>query len=182
MKKISFDKFQEIVDLIPNIQRSALMGVERDLKLYVFDQEQLQRKIKLFSDFFKVFQGKWSIDILFSLIIYDQCSFNELKKALNGVSTRTLTDRLRLLEQKGIIKREVKTTSPLRVNYKLSDFGKEEVVLFIPVLVNYLLPPRIKKKYPGINKIQEMVKASVEKETEEEAKEIQVSKMKQKIT
>ena len=182
MKKISFDKFQEVIDLIPLIQEAAFKGVERDLNLYEFNYSQLQQKIKLFKQFFEIIQGKWSIDILFSLMIYNECSFNELKRALQGVSTRTLTDRLRLLEQRGIIKREVKTTSPLRVNYTLSDFGKQEVILFIPVLVNFLLPPRYKKKYPGINEIQASVKASINPESNKIKNVINPPKLKLKTT
>jgi len=182
MKKISFDKFQEVIDLIPLIQEAALKGIERDLNLYEFTHQQLGFKIKLFKQFFEIIQGKWSIDILFSLMIYNECSFNELRRALQGVSTRTLTDRLRLLEQRGIIKREVKTTSPLRVNYTLSDFGKEEVILFIPVLVNFLLPPRYKKKFRSINEIQKSVKASINPESAGTEKEIYSSEIEQNIT
>lgn len=179
-KKISFDKFQEVIDLIPQIQEAAFKGVERDLKVYDFDQKLLQIKINLFRQFFEIIQGKWSIDILFTLMIFDECSFNRLKKTLQGVSTRTLTDRLRLLEQRGIIKREVKTTSPLRVNYSLSDFGKEEVILFIPVLVNYLLPRGYKKKnFKNVNKIQESVKSSVSLEEKSEVSSLELD---QKIT
>jgi len=181
MKKISFDKFQEVIDLIPLIQEAAFKGIERDLNLYEFSQEQLERKIKLFNQFFEIIQGKWSIDILFSLMIYNECSFNELKRALQGVSTRILTDRLRLLEKRGIIKREVKTTSPLRVKYTLSDFGKEEVILFIPVLVNFLLPPRYKKKFRGINEIQKSVRESINPESKEQDELIQLSEANQKI-
>lgn len=182
MKKISFDKFQEIIDLIPLIQEAAFMGIERDLNLYDFNRKKLELKINLFRQFFEMIQGKWSIDILFFLMIYEECSFNELKRALQGVSTRTLTDRLRLLEKRGIIKREVKTTAPLRVNYTLSNFGKEEIVLFIPVLVNFLLPPSYKKKFKGINEIQASVKASINQDSKGKEKEIYPSEMEQEIT
>ena len=63
MKKISFDKFQEVIDLIPLIQEAAFKGIERDLNLYEFNHSQLQQKIKLFKQFFEIIQGKWSIDI-----------------------------------------------------------------------------------------------------------------------
>ena len=69
------------------------------------------------------------------------------------------------IKKKGIVQREVKATSPPRVNYTLSDFGKEEVILFIPVLVNFLLPPRYKKKFRGINEIHESVRASINPES-----------------
>lgn len=138
MKKKLLDIFQEVIELIPLIKETAFKDLERALKTYDYDKNQLELKISLFRQFFRIIQGKWSIDILFTLMFYEQYSFNEIKNALQGVSSRTLTDRLRLLEQESIIIREVKTTAPLRVNYSLSDFGKETVVLLIPIIVHLL--------------------------------------------
>ena len=111
----------------------------------------------------------------------NECGFNELKDRLDGISTRTLTDRLRLLEKAKIVKRVVKTESPLRVNYSLTNFGKEEVVLFVPIILNYILAPRYKKKFPNINEIQESVKDIVNLDNKEDFSEIRSSKTKEKI-
>ncbi len=181
MKKIMFDKFQEVIDLIPQIQEAGFKGLERDMNIYEFNPTQMQAKLNLFRQMFTMIQGKWSIDICFSLLIYDVCSFNELKRALQGISTRTLTDRLRLLEKFRVITRTVQTESPLRVNYQLSDFGKEEIILFIPALVNFILPPRYKKKFANINEIQKSAKKFVNLGSSKEIDSEYASNIDQKI-
>jgi len=155
--------------------------VERDLRIYEFNSDQMKIKINLFKQLFSIIQGKWTIDICFWLLMKNECGFNELKDRLDGISTRTLTDRLRLLEKAKIVKRVVKTESPLRVNYSLTNFGKEEVVLFIPIILNYILAPRYKKKFPNINEIQESVKDIVNLDNKEDFSEIRSSKTKEKI-
>ena len=50
--------------------------------------------------------------------------FNELKKSLEGVSQKVLTDSLRSLENDGIITRTVYAEVPPRVEYALSDIGE----------------------------------------------------------
>lgn len=51
--------------------------------------------------------------------------FNELLAAIPGVSDRLLTERLRELESAGIVRREVRPESPVRVIYELTGSGAE---------------------------------------------------------
>lgn len=51
--------------------------------------------------------------------------FNELLAAIPGISDRLLTERLRELETERIVRREVRTESPVRVIYELTDSGRE---------------------------------------------------------
>lgn len=50
--------------------------------------------------------------------------FNELKKDLEGISQKVLTDSLRSMEADGIITRTVYPEVPPRVEYALSDLGE----------------------------------------------------------
>lgn len=50
--------------------------------------------------------------------------FNELKKDLQGISQKVLTDSLRSLEEDGIITRKVYPEVPPRVEYTLSALGE----------------------------------------------------------
>ena len=50
--------------------------------------------------------------------------FNELKKDLDGISQKVLTDSLRSMEEDGIITRTVYPKVPSRVEYALSDVGE----------------------------------------------------------
>ena len=51
-------------------------------------------------------------------------TFNELKKDLDGISQKVLTDSLRSMEEDGIITRTVYPEVPPRVEYALSDVGE----------------------------------------------------------
>ncbi len=50
--------------------------------------------------------------------------FNELRKSLDGVSQKVLTDSLRQLESDGIILRTVYPEVPPRVEYSLTELGE----------------------------------------------------------
>ncbi|MBP3487230.1 MAG: helix-turn-helix transcriptional regulator [Roseburia sp.] len=50
--------------------------------------------------------------------------FNELKKDLEGISQKVLTDSLRALEEDGIVTRTVYAEVPPRVEYALSELGE----------------------------------------------------------
>lgn len=51
--------------------------------------------------------------------------FGELSRAVPGMSDRLLSQRLRELEEEGIVEREVEPDSPVRVVYSLSQAGDE---------------------------------------------------------
>jgi len=51
--------------------------------------------------------------------------FSELERSCNGISPRTLAERLRALEQEGIVVRRSYIESPPRVEYELTDKGEE---------------------------------------------------------
>lgn len=67
--------------------------------------------------------SKWKLLILRNLMDRPW-RFNELKKSLEGVSQKVLTDSLRSLENDGIITRTVYAEVPPRVEYALSDIGE----------------------------------------------------------
>ena len=67
--------------------------------------------------------SKWKLLILRNLMARPW-RFNELKKDLNGVSQKVLTDSLRSLEEDGIVTRTVYPEVPPRVEYTLTDLGR----------------------------------------------------------
>jgi len=73
----------------------------------------------------QVLGGKWSFLVLGQLFCQDCQRFNQLRKKLNNISTKSLTDTLRHLEQNGIIHREVYPTVPVTVEYSLTDKGRD---------------------------------------------------------
>lgn len=67
--------------------------------------------------------SKWKLLILRNLLARPW-RFNELKKSLEGVSQKVLTDSLRSMEEDGIIIRTVFPEVPPHVEYSLSGLGE----------------------------------------------------------
>lgn len=67
--------------------------------------------------------SKWKLLIMRNLLDRPW-RFNELKKDLDGISQKVLTDSLRSMEEDGIITRTVYPETPLRVEYSLSELGE----------------------------------------------------------
>jgi DNA-binding HxlR family transcriptional regulator len=51
--------------------------------------------------------------------------YGELGKAIPGLSDRLLSQRLRELEEEGLVERDVEAGTPVRVTYSLTDAGRE---------------------------------------------------------
>jgi DNA-binding HxlR family transcriptional regulator len=51
--------------------------------------------------------------------------FGELGKVVPGLSDRLLSQRLRELEEEGLVQREVEAGSPVRVTYSLTEVGRD---------------------------------------------------------
>lgn len=67
--------------------------------------------------------GRWKVLILHELF-QGVRRFNELHRALNGVTQKMLTQQLRELEEAGIIHREVYPQVPPKVEYSLTPLGR----------------------------------------------------------
>ncbi len=67
--------------------------------------------------------SKWKLLIMRNLLTRPW-RFNELRKNLEGISQKVLTDNLRSMEADGIITRTVYPEVPPRVEYALSELGE----------------------------------------------------------
>jgi len=68
--------------------------------------------------------GKWTLTIV-TLLRAETLRFNELKRQAGGISQKTLTVTLRELERDGFVTRTMFATIPPRVDYELTDLGRE---------------------------------------------------------
>src|SRR5258708_33323544 len=74
----------------------------------------------------EIISGKWTLLILRDLF-YGVKRFNQLERSLHGISPKTLSERLRSLEEEGIIVRQTFAEVPPRVEYSLTEKGHDLV-------------------------------------------------------
>ncbi|NDL64003.1 winged helix-turn-helix transcriptional regulator [Acerihabitans arboris] len=65
---------------------------------------------------------KWSVLILAALCA-EPLRFNVIKRRLDGITQKALTQSLRRLERNGIVARRVITASPIAVEYRITPLG-----------------------------------------------------------
>ena len=72
-----------------------------------------------------VISKKWALGIIGTISNHGTLRFNEILKDRNGISSKTLSDRLKELEGAGLIKRTIYPEIPPRVEYSLTPDGIE---------------------------------------------------------
>ncbi|MCL9659646.1 helix-turn-helix transcriptional regulator [Paenibacillus hunanensis] len=68
--------------------------------------------------------GKWKLHILFLLLKQDIMRYGELKRALEGITHKMLSNQLKELESDSLITRREYSQVPPKVEYYLSERGK----------------------------------------------------------
>jgi DNA-binding HxlR family transcriptional regulator len=76
----------------------------------------------------EIVSGKWTLLVIRDLADGSQ-RFCELERSLEGISPRTLSLRLRTLEEEGIVQRHTYPEVPPRVEYALTEKGRALVPL-----------------------------------------------------
>jgi DNA-binding HxlR family transcriptional regulator len=67
---------------------------------------------------------KWTTLVIASLTDVDALRFSELRRRIEGISQKMLTQTLRALERDGLVTRTVYPTVPVTVEYALTDLGR----------------------------------------------------------
>jgi len=67
--------------------------------------------------------NKWSIMIM-TRLADGPVRFNELRRLLGNITHKSLTEALRRLERHKLIRREVICSSPVAVQYEVTDLGR----------------------------------------------------------
>jgi len=73
----------------------------------------------------RILMGPWTTYVLYNLRTYGPQRFGELKRRVAGVSAKMLTERLRTLEDAGLVARHYEATIPPKVTYSLTERGHE---------------------------------------------------------
>jgi DNA-binding HxlR family transcriptional regulator len=81
-----------------------------------------------------VISKKWAFLIINALGNCGKLRFNGLMGQLEGVSPKTLSDTLKILEKEGLVRKESFNEIPPRVEYSLTKDGKELRKAIMPLL------------------------------------------------
>lgn len=118
------------------IQRT-LEGIQDTInqmnQIYDISPEEIKTNLQVLEDSFNILFQKWNLGILYTLFLKNTVGFSELKRIL-GINSRTLSDKLKLLADNGYVDRRVYEESPLRVEYSVTNKGKNTVLLALPLL------------------------------------------------
>jgi DNA-binding HxlR family transcriptional regulator len=127
----------EFRKLVEGQMSRTLVGIEQTffaiMEKEKITPQEVKAEMESLQEYFNVLFQKWSLEILYTLLLKKTSGFGGLKKVL-GVNSRTLSDKLKLLQKHGYIERNVQTGPPLRVSYTLSSKGKNTVLLALPLL------------------------------------------------
>jgi DNA-binding HxlR family transcriptional regulator len=77
---------------------------------------------------------KWTLDLVGALAREAPIRFNELERQLEGISPRTLSDRLSQLEEAGLVERVEHDQAPPKVEYRLEPKGRELAAALGPLV------------------------------------------------
>jgi DNA-binding HxlR family transcriptional regulator len=72
----------------------------------------------------KVVGKKFTLHILRNMILLKQNRFNQFLESIEGISTKTLSIRLRQMEENGLITKTVIRGRPMQTEYSLTEKGK----------------------------------------------------------
>ena len=82
------------------------------------------RELNPLCEVLQIVGAKWGFPVIAELYKGPQ-RFNKLQRAIRNINKQSLTDTLRLLEQNGVVRREVFPTVPVTVEYSLTEKGRD---------------------------------------------------------
>jgi len=94
------------------------------------DNNCYKKHIYPFEYALNIISRKWRGLVIYYLYVNNVMRFSELKRELNGITQKMLTQTLRFLEEEKIINRKVYPVVPPKVEYTLTDKGKS----IVPIL------------------------------------------------
>lgn len=107
----------------------------------MFTYDEFKKDIKTVHSFkncpvlqaLEILNGKWTPRIIFELQKRESVRFGTLKSNLNGITNTMLSSTLKSLENNGIIVRKQYDEIPVRVEYSLTECGRDMLPIFYEI-------------------------------------------------
>lgn len=84
--------------------------------------QECKNTLTAVGDALYVIGGKWKLRVIISLREGNK-RFNEIQRAIPGISARVLSNELKELELNGFVKRNVYTQKPVVVEYEVTEYA-----------------------------------------------------------
>ena len=84
--------------------------------------EYYREELRAMQDALDVISGRWKMQII-ALLCNGEFRYSELEKGLPKISPRMLSKELKDLEINELVERKVYDSLPVKVTYKLADYG-----------------------------------------------------------
>ncbi len=81
-------------------------------------------KIHAIKDTMGILSGKWKFHIIGTLLLHGTLRFMDLLREIDGIGAKMLSKELQDMEVNSLIKRTVKNTKPITVEYEITEYGK----------------------------------------------------------
>ena len=133
---ISDEDFKKVEAAIINVKEDGI-EIRSVFESYYDESFDIDWEVDAAVEAFSIFSSRWTIEILATLYIAGERRFNEMRKLLRGISSRTLSDKLTKCAESGLVERIVEDGPPIRVKYRLTDHGRDAGRLLGP-LVAYM--------------------------------------------
>ena len=85
----------------------------------------LERSVCPITNTLDLIGDKWTLLVVRDMLFLKKKSFNEFLDSPEGIATNILTERLKRLEEHGIIEKRPYHKTPVRYEYKLTPRGEE---------------------------------------------------------
>lgn len=137
MDEIKTKKIKPLDKLLKDSRNLVKGLMDSHFERIKHDEERKIVEMKFFLKTFEFIRKKWNVRILYELEIHSGMNFNEMMRHMEGISTRSLSDRLKQLADLNLITRTVQDGRPPKVLYELSEKG-QGIIELIQFIILYL--------------------------------------------
>ncbi len=149
MKFLDDQSIEPLFARLGTLRQEMRMFITSRIKALSGNEPRKRLEIRVFTEMLEVVLKRWTIPILWELEVQQGLHFNELHRNVTGISSRTLSDRLKELEEQSIVRRSMEDTRPPKVFYELSDKGQGIVELSLLVILHLLKAKKSRSKSKG---------------------------------
>ena len=134
----SKDEFWKEMDvLIPKMRKAVRSALTKDIATIDHDLAHQSKERAQIRNSLGFLRKKWILELIYMIDLLEVPFYTDIHHHLPEINTKTLVSRLKELEELGMVQRIVINTQPIRVQYKLTDFGEGIFELIIPLLTFY---------------------------------------------